>query len=373
MSLEKKSPLHPKRCILLAAGGTGGHLLPAQMAASDLLEKNCRVVFAAKGLSESSLFDRKRFEFYDIASASVCLKTPWQMLRSFFYLSKGVWQSLRLFSSLLPDVVVGFGSYHSFPLLFAAWLKKIPIIIFQPDRSLGRVNRFFAKKAALVALQFPLEKMELGRVAYVPLLPWKLPPSIPQKKEAREMLGIKPDLFTLLVFGGSQGAKFINETIVAAMELLRAQKIAFQIIHLTGENPEWFAGFYEKHSIPFYVRSFEKNMAPLFQSADMAICRAGASTCAELITFDLPYLLIPYPYAQGHQSVNARYMHENVRGGEMVLQESATPDLLFRKICQKKSRLSYHKKKIQEFKKARSRLHPKTLCDMICAIGRVFA
>jgi UDP-N-acetylglucosamine--N-acetylmuramyl-(pentapeptide) pyrophosphoryl-undecaprenol N-acetylglucosamine transferase len=374
MCPDEKSPLRPKestapkRCILLAAGGTGGHLIPAQMAARDLLEKNCRVFFAGKGLSKNGIFDREQFAFVDIASATIGLQNPLQLLRSFVLLCKGTWQSLRLFSLLKPDLVVGFGSYHTFPLLLAALWKKIPIAIFQPDRSLGRVNHFFAKKAKVVALQFPLEKKGLPSVAYVPLMPWNILQPLPSKEAARAMLHLEKDLFTLLVFGGSQGAQFINETVLSTIELSKNRQQKLQIIHLTGEVSDRYSSFYQKLSIPAYVRTFEKNMVPLFLASDLAICRAGASSCGELITFDLPYLLIPYPYAKGHQGLNASYMQDTVQGGDLLLQKSVTPEPLFERICQKKQMLSYHKEKIKEFKKERSHLRPKTLCDIICEI-----
>ncbi len=370
----KRKSLLPKfsdePCVLLAAGGTGGHLLPAQMTARGLLERNCRVVFAGKGLAGSGVFDQKEFTFYEIQSSTIASKNPVRVMRSLFLLCKGVWESMRLLSFLPCTLVVGFGSYHSFPLLFAAWWKKIPILIFQPDRTLGKVNRFFAKKARLIALQFPLEKDECDHVAYVPLFPWNAPALLSSKNEAREQLHLKKDCFTLLVFGGSQGAHFINEAILKVAELLQKRGVLFQIIHLTGEDPQPFSAFYQSHLIPSYVKRFEKDMTHLFFAADLAICRAGASSCGELISFELPYLLIPYPYAGGHQKLNALYLQNEVKGGEMLLQENVEPKMLTEKICQRKESLAYHREKIQEFKRSHSRLKPKKLCDIICEISK---
>jgi UDP-N-acetylglucosamine--N-acetylmuramyl-(pentapeptide) pyrophosphoryl-undecaprenol N-acetylglucosamine transferase len=367
MSQEKKNASPPNFRVLLAAGGTGGHLLPAQMVAQDLLERNCRVLFAGSGLKKSPIFDQNRFEFHEVVSATLSIKKPFRLFSAMVLLCKGVYESLRLLRSFKPRVVVGFGSYHSFPLLLAAFLTKTPFVIFQPDRTLGRTNRFFAKKAKRIALQFPLEKQKFDSVAFVPLLPWKQPAKILSKEEAREKLGLKKDLFTLLIFGGSQGAKAINDLVPSTLQKLQEHGILFQLIHLTGDLHQ--EAFYESSSFPHYARPFEKNMIPLLQAADLAICRAGASTCAELITFELPFLLIPYPHAEAHQVVNARYLQEEVKGGEMLLQQTLSSERLFQSLCQKREMLSYHKEKIKEYKKNRGSLREKPLWEIICQAG----
>ncbi len=262
--------------VLIASGGTGGHLFPAQQMAEELQEE---FLFAGHKLHDSPFFDRK-YPYVEIASSN----------RNPFLLLKGLLQSLVLIVTFKPDVVVGFGSFHGFPVLLAALFLGKKIVLFEPNYSYGKVNRFFAPFAKKIAVQF--FRKQGKKFAYI----GKTRKQINQPL-ARAHYGLKPDLFTILVFGGSQGAKFINETFFESAKIL---DFPFQVIHFTGK-----LGI-PKYDVPSAVKEFEKEMHYAYSAADLAICRSGAGAVAELLNYELPSILIPYPYAYDHQKENAK-------------------------------------------------------------------
>jgi UDP-N-acetylglucosamine--N-acetylmuramyl-(pentapeptide) pyrophosphoryl-undecaprenol N-acetylglucosamine transferase len=303
--------------VLIATGGTGGHLFPAKQL-SELLS-DCNLVFAGYKLEKTPFFDRK-VPYVEIASSN----------RSPFVLLKGLWASLKLLFRFKPDVVVGFGSFYSFPVLLAAVLLRKKIVLFEPNCTLGKVNQFFAPFAKKVALQFPIE---VKKAVYVPLLPWTMHP-VRTKRYSHD-----PERVTILVFGGSQGAVFINKTFCQAAKLL---PFPFRVIHLTGkEDPE------VRYSVPADVKPFENEMAAAYEAADLVVSRCGAGTTAELIRFQKPAVVIPYPYAYDHQRKNGEFLKDGVR---MLLQSEATPERLAEEIVKLKEELDMRKMALREIK-----------------------
>ena len=204
-----------KALIVIAVGGTGGHLYPALALAHDLRKKNpeLSIIFLGSGLKENYYFDKESFSYRDIASATLSLKGIGKVPIACFRLLQGLIQSLSFFKKTKPSLVVGFGSFHSFPVLAASYFKKIPYILFESNAILGRVNRFFSKEAQLTAYQlFDLKEADKKPCfikTTMPILEEKLR-KIPQEA-ARERFGLRKGCLTLLVFGGSQGAKSLNE------------------------------------------------------------------------------------------------------------------------------------------------------------------
>lgn len=231
--------------VVIAVGGTGGHLLPAQALAKKLREE---VVFMGPRLSASPYFF-KGFSFYDVTSG-----------RRFYPLLKGVLQAYKLLKRIKPRIVVGFGSYHSFPVVLAAVLCRIPIALFEPNAVRGRVNRYFARWDLIKDLEIAVPMYHKEKVS---------------KKEGLKYFGLKEGKKTLLIFGGSQGA-----------EVLKKLKLDYQVIQLN---------------------RFEPNMHYAWSAADLAICRAGAVSVAEHEYYKVPAIFIPFPHAtDNHQYENAR-------------------------------------------------------------------
>ena len=334
--------------VLISAGGTGGHLIPAQQLAKKLIsDRKSRVVFMAKGLFLNQNFRKENYKFIDISSGPLTKK---KFVFSAFSILKGTIQSIFYLFKNKIDVVAGFGSYHTFPVLLAAYLLKIPIVVFESNCLLGKVNRFFAKKAKIVATQFKIKNREKYKnIKLVPLLPWIEQENKIDKDQARVKLNLKKELFTILVFGGSQGASFINEVFVnAVLDINKIQE--FQVIHICGneEKKRKLEKLYNINGITSYVSIYEKDMIPIYCAADLAVCRSGAVTIAELIFFEIPAYLIPYPHSsEKHQEINGFFLSDNIRGGVVYLQKDFNQQKFTRDLFQS---ITQNSKKQMEMK-----------------------
>lgn len=283
--------MHKKRVkVILAAGGTGGHLFPAQQLAFKLEEKNVEVLFAGYQLVTNTFFQRNRFPFVEIASGP--LKAPHK-------LGKGLLQSITTLRKFKPDVVVGFGSYHCLPILVAAKFFPCKLILFEANTTLGRVISYMAPFADKLCMQFPCDKKWWFKPTGVHPLPWIAPSTLPE---------IKPEKKSILIFGGSQGAATFNQLFPEVASMLQTKGWKIKIIHIAGREKEKVEKNYKKNKVQAEVLSFTDSMAELYHKADMVIARAGAATIAELLYYEKPSLLIPYPYAtKRHQEKNASF------------------------------------------------------------------
>lgn len=313
----------PKKKVLIAVGGTGGHVFPAVGLAEELLDTNqdLYILFAGAGLSTNRYFNREQFAYCDIESATPARGGIVGAIRSLRALSKGLIASLKLLSKETPHLVVGFGSFHAFPLICAAVLKRIPLVLFESNALPGRVIRLFSKRAQFTGIYFPPAKQHLrGKSVEVHIPKRKsVPTSTLSNREAKAQLGLDEHRPTLLVFGGSQGARAIN---AAVSEMLRGE-FPFQLIHFTGseEVASDIKQLCAQRGIRCYVKPFEPRMAVVWKAANMALCRAGAMTLSELIEHEVPCVLIPYRFAsENHQMKNALFMQNEVKGG-FVLEE----------------------------------------------------
>jgi UDP-N-acetylglucosamine--N-acetylmuramyl-(pentapeptide) pyrophosphoryl-undecaprenol N-acetylglucosamine transferase len=319
-------PSLKKPKILIATGGTGGHIFPAQALASELLEKDYELLFAGGGLGSNRYFNRGRFPFSQVASATPLKGNPF---KSLFRIGKGIKQSLKLIDKFQPDMVVGFGSFYSFPVLAAARWRKIPIILFEPNAIPGKVNRLVSKWALLSAVQFS----EAGNQLSGNIIEVKMP--VGEKKQlnpdvARDYFYLDHQSFTFLVFGGSQGAESINRLFSQTILKVIAPT-AFQVIHITGktDSAELIRRQYEAAGIRACVKAFEERMDLAWSAADAVVGRSGAASIAELIKFEVPGILVPFPQAaDDHQTKNALFIEKEVGGAITCPESSLTSELL---------------------------------------------
>lgn len=306
--------------VVIAAGGTGGHLFPAQSLAADLSARMpYQIFFIAKGLATNARFNSDLYPYKDIASGPINLRlktlifSPWSIL-------KGIYQSVQALKTVKADVVIGFGSYHSFPVLCAAKLLKIPIILHEANSVPGKVNRLFSPYASWTGVFFPeASKYLKGNVQTtdIPLREQFKPANRPSRLDGLKFYGFSDDAVTVLVFGGSLGAKKLND--LACKSITRKMpNIKLQVLHFTGanESSEAVRQEYSKANIKAVVREFESQMQYAWAAADVAIARSGASTIAEAVAFGVPSIFIPYPHAtDAHQDKNAEYIATNIGGG----------------------------------------------------------
>lgn len=364
--------MRPKR-ILITAGGTGGHLYPAQALAQQLMRSippnkvlssevlSSEVLFVAGGLKTNRFFDQSRFAFRSISCS------PLNGLRGLAHLIQGFWQSVKIIKEFKPDVVVGFGSYYTIPVILAARYLQIPIVLHEANSIPGRANKWMAYFATAVGVHFPVTASFFAGKAYEVGLPLREGFSLDavEKREALARYGLSGEHKTLLICGGSQGAEPINELMLGCFLVL--QELSLQVIHLTG-NPvsaEKFKALYQTQGIAAHVTVFEKEMQMAWRAADGFIGRSGAATIAESIEFEVPGILIPYPHATDqHQDKNADFLVETVGSAMKFSQSKLTPAALESAI-----ELLFSKEKHNRYKQAlelyKQRPHKQTLVEIV--------
>lgn len=323
------------RKVLICSGGTGGHLFPAQSLARQLQkEDSIEILFAGGNLSTNKYFDSSTFRYLDISCAPLSFKQGFSIMSNGLKILKGVVESLRLIRKYQPDLIIAFGSYHTFPTLLAACLSKKKFFLHEQNKQMGIVNRLFAKKAKKIMVSFPDTEPFYSHSDYVKM-PLKFERDIHlDKKQVLQSLHLSHSLKTILICGGSQGSLSINQTFIEAIQYLK--EFQFQVIHLVGfkESIQSVKDFYQKEKILAYVKEFDPNIHKYMQACDFMISRLGASAISELFELKLPSILIPYPYAKGHQEHNADFMQNIVKGGVKLLEETLSAPLLAERIIQ---------------------------------------
>lgn len=304
--------------ILICVGGTGGHIFPAISLAETLRRNRPDIDFLFIGgrLNSNKFFPKEDYPYHSIDCSPLSISKPWRLPKAGWNILSGMRQSTELMKSYRPDLIVAFGSYYTFPTLVAARLAKVPYILHESNRIPGKVNRLMASGAVTTALHFP-DVVIKGNKAQVsmPLRPGCRKGQL-TREQAASYYDLDPSKRTLLVMGGSQGAHALNQIVS------ETHFPSEQIIHLTGKASK----ANEKGRV---VKDFEPEMRYALTLADAAVCRAGASTIAELIEFEIPAVLVPYPQAtENHQEANARFFEEIVRGGVVLLEKNLTPQSL---------------------------------------------
>ena len=355
--------------IIVTAGGTAGHLLPAQKLADQFIKDKNRVIFVGKGLKNNYNFKKDKYIYKNISSGAFNKK---KFFFSIFSIFKGFLQSIFILYKIKPDVVVGFGSFHTFPILMASVLLKKPIVLFEANIFLGKVNRFFAKHAHAIALQFKNDKIKKYKnIEMVNIWPWEEKKIYEDKEVYKKKIGLKK-MFTIFIFGGSLGADFFNKKIIDIVALLKKKKMFFQIIHLTGKG-KIVKKKYEDLNIFHLTKDYEENIEKFFLASDLCICRAGAGTICELIHYEIPSILIPYPYAsENHQKMNADFFCKEIKGGYVFSQEKIDVLNFSEKIYElmmQEDKMEKIKKNLRTFKKKQMRENRKHLLDIVYKVG----
>jgi UDP-N-acetylglucosamine--N-acetylmuramyl-(pentapeptide) pyrophosphoryl-undecaprenol N-acetylglucosamine transferase len=315
--------LNMKKRILIAAGGTAGHIFPSIVLANELKQSypDLEILFAGKGLSVNPHF--KNFPYQDISASPLVFKNPIKLIQGMTSLSQGIAESRVVIQKFQPDLVLGFGSYYTLPILLAAKSEHTLTLLHEQNSIPGRVNRLVSRFAALTGIQFPDAAKKLkGKSTLVQMLIHKRQAAT--KEEALQYFGLQPGRKTILVTGGSQGAKAINTTFLQAA----AHMGPIQVIHLTGKQIPEACTRYASMAIPAAVKTFETRMDLAWQAADFLIARSGAGTVSEMLHYRVPGILIPYPFAMDqHQDGNALYV-EKLGAAVRLTQKQLSPCVL---------------------------------------------
>lgn len=305
--------------LLLAGGGTGGHLFPAVAIAQQLLatKPGAEVLFVGteQGI-ESDVLPKLRLPLKTIDIAGFVGK-PWGAKMALLpKLFRSIRQSLAILDQFKPNVVLGVGGYASGPVLIAATQRGVPVVIHEQNARPGLTNRLLGRWASSCCLSFSEAEK------YFPSGSTHLTGN-PVREEIRNCPSLPAGKIQLLVFGGSRGAHAINEVVLAALPHLAVLKDALNIVHQTGSADEEMVrgGYRDAGWKNVVVTPFIDDMAAAYADSHLVVCRAGATTIAELTVCGRAALLIPFPYAAGdHQTANAIALAE--KGAALHLPQS---------------------------------------------------
>ncbi|MGI5911652.1 MAG: undecaprenyldiphospho-muramoylpentapeptide beta-N-acetylglucosaminyltransferase [Syntrophomonadaceae bacterium] len=360
--------------IIITGGGTGGHIYPALAIAQEIKDQvpGVQILYiGTKGGMESNIVPRSGFPFKTIDISGISRSSLFKAYNTISELPRSIFQGWRIVKEFRPDIVIGTGGYVSFPVVLAATFSKCKTFIHEQNALPGLTNRCLARRVDCVMLTFAEAKKHIKtKKVQVTGLPVRKDISNVDIEHAYNKLGLAPNKFTLLVFGGSRGAMSINRAMLKAMEQFQHEDM--QIIWLTGEK-----GYEEvknnlADSIDINHMSCVLKLEPYLHDmnyalaiSDLALCRAGASTLCELAIVGLPAILVPYPFAaDNHQEMNARaLLHKNA--AYMVIDKLLNGDNLFKKV----STLRSNQNKLKEMSmNIRKEARPNALKDIVSII-----
>jgi UDP-N-acetylglucosamine--N-acetylmuramyl-(pentapeptide) pyrophosphoryl-undecaprenol N-acetylglucosamine transferase len=292
----------PKR-IVIAAGGTAGHVVPAIAVAQELRAAGAQVSFIGGERAEAQLVPAAGFALARIQVEGLSRSNPLRALRAVALAVVAVPRSLMLLRRLRADAVMGGGGYVAGPVGFAAVCLRIPLVLTEADSHLGLTNRLLARFARRVCLAFAIPGRDGSRykVTGRPVAPLNS-----DRQAARARFGLAADETCVLVFGGSLGARSIN---IAAIEALAALGAAVRVLHISGRRD--YAEL-ARRELPVGYELLEyldlEDFADALAASDLVVARSGGSVF-EIAAHGLPAILVPYPHAAGdHQTTNARWM-----------------------------------------------------------------
>jgi len=338
--------------VVIAGGGTGGHLYPALATAEELKERfpEVEILFIGsyKGI-EAKVVPMEGYLIRFLNVEGFVGKSLFGKFLSLYKFLKGIKESYKYLQQMRPDIVIGSGSYVSFAPVFSAWLMRIPTLILEQNAIPGKANKLLAKVADAICVTweesikyFPRYKVYLtGNPIRKKLLQGS-------KENGIKLFSLKENLFTVSIFGGSLGSHSINTAMVEALQWLVELKDKIQFLHQSGNKDyEFLRKKYREYGFYAIVTPFIYQMNEFYAVSDIVICRAGASTIAEICATGKPSIMIPYPYAtSSHQLKNALRL-EAVGASIVIKDEYLNGKILAENI----KKLFYNKKLRNEMSK----------------------
>jgi UDP-N-acetylglucosamine--N-acetylmuramyl-(pentapeptide) pyrophosphoryl-undecaprenol N-acetylglucosamine transferase len=317
----------------IVGGGTGGHVYPglAVVQALQAIEPDAALTWVGgKSGMERALVERVGLPFVDVPAGGVHGVGLGRMTRNTIRLFQGLGVALRALAWEQPDALLTTGGYVSVPVALAAWIRRVPMMIFLPDVEPALSVKFIARLAARIGVTvedsrkyLPERKVEVtGYPLRDEIARW-------DRHSGREALGVPATAPVLLVFGGSRGARSINRAVLANLPALLEE---VEIIHISGqldwdEVAEAHAQLSDVQRVHYHTFPYlHEEMGAALAAADLVVSRAGASVLGEFPYFELPAVLVPYPYAWRYQKVNAQWLAD--RGAAIVVEDAALKETL---------------------------------------------
>jgi UDP-N-acetylglucosamine--N-acetylmuramyl-(pentapeptide) pyrophosphoryl-undecaprenol N-acetylglucosamine transferase len=321
--------------LVLSGGGTGGHVYPALAVAQALRRElpsgePLDLMYIGAGGQESDIVRQAGIPMREVSAAPIRGRMPWQMAANSGKIGLGVAQARTILGEFKPNVVLSTGGYASFPVAIAARTRDVPLAVYLPDLNPGWAVRAIARLAQRVAVSAieSLRRLPSGKTI-VTGYPVRDEFWAATRSKGRERLGLSPEEKVLFVAGASSGAHSINKAMVAELSGLLQ---LCEVIHLCGRNDEqWLLeirdGLPNELRSRYHLHGYMHEEVPwAMAAADLAVCRAGASSMGELPAVGLPAILVPGTFAGGHQRPNARYLEK--AGAAIILDDDRLDGLL---------------------------------------------
>ncbi|HBY57086.1 MAG TPA: undecaprenyldiphospho-muramoylpentapeptide beta-N-acetylglucosaminyltransferase [Candidatus Atribacteria bacterium] len=321
--------------IIISGGGTGGHIYPGISLANELKDRDIKneILFVGtkKGL-EAKLIPREGFKFVSINAKGIQRRICWENFTAIIVFFISLFQSYKIIRNYKPDIVIGTGGYVSGSVVLIAALLGIPTFIHEQNVIPGITNRFLSRIVKAVFLSFAQSRKYFkhsSRLIFTgnPVRFKKLPPI---KNKDYHNFKLDPLKKTILVFGGSKGAVSINRAVIEGINLIKDSiKNQWQVLLISGSDDyEEIIDIIGDDNNIFSVEPYLYNIEKAYVLADLVICRAGATTLAEISAYGLPAILIPYPFAtNNHQEYNARIL-ESEGAAILILEKDLSGERL---------------------------------------------
>jgi UDP-N-acetylglucosamine--N-acetylmuramyl-(pentapeptide) pyrophosphoryl-undecaprenol N-acetylglucosamine transferase len=323
--------------IVIAGGGTGGHLFPGIAVAQEFEARHAasKIIFVSTGNPlERSVLSKTGYTLQTITAAGIKGRGLWNQVKSVAKIPKGILEANRILKKFSPDLTIGLGSYSAGPVAFAAWLRKIPIVVHEQNILPGITNRILSRFANRIFISFENTRshMDPQKVHWTgnPVRQEILDNADRFKDTKNDESGDRP--FTVLIIGGSQGAHRINMAVIEALDHLRHLE-HLHFVHQTGQADEQpVRQAYRQSKVGGTVQAFFDNMAEQYSRADLIICRAGATTVAEVTALGKAAIFIPFPFAaDNHQVLNAGSLSDE-GAAEILIEKDLSGKILSEKI-----------------------------------------
>ena len=298
-----------KKKIVIATGGTGGHVFPAYSLANYLKIKNFNIKLTSDKRGSYYLKDYRNLHLIKISSSPLIKKNIFKLFYSLFIIFFSIIKSLLILIFDRPSLILGMGGYSSFPICFAAFILRIKFIIYENNLIIGKANKFllpFAKKIFVsykelegISEKYKDKVVEVGNIVREEIINSNISDHVANRLEG----------LNILVLGGSQAAKIFAEEFPQIFKKLKDSKIKIKIYQqcLNSQNDQ-LSKFYKKAQIDFEIFNFTSNIIDYYSKSNLVITRSGASVLGELVNFKIPFISIPLPTsADNHQYKNAQF------------------------------------------------------------------
>jgi len=322
--------------VLIAAGGSGGHIFPAIAVAKTLLakERGIDILFVGSDKAlDRRIFEKGGFRFALLSANKLPYRPGFGYVAFLFRLLSDIVRSFFIISEYKPAAVIGFGGYICGPVILISRILKIPRIVHEQNVVPGRANNMLFGLSDTIAISFEETKHFLlprKKRVIVTGNPIRASVVTVGREEGARRMGLSQGKFSILVIGGSQGAHFLNEVFVRAVALLDDNvKASLQVVHICGiKDYDRLTEEYKSLAVESRVYSFVDSIEEAYSAADLVVTRSGSSALFELAFFGKPMILVPYPFARAHQAENGRVFEK--KGAAVVMEEGSLTPAVFR-------------------------------------------